>query len=870
MLAHGDWLTIHGDDRLLSAPPVAWATGVLREAATARPDRVDAHRTPIEVAVVDVDDPAAPERTPTGAESHAFRTEAGADEARRVVIAAADDRGRAYALTEVAERLRARGAAGLPIGELVVDRPAVPVRGIQRNFSSVHEDTPWFHDRRFWGEYLDHLALQRFNRFQLALGMQYNYGTGWESRTATDNYLCFAYPFLLEVPGHQVRAQGVDAVERARNLDSLAFIAREVKRRGMHFQLGLWNHAYDFGFDSPHEFPILGVSEENHASYSADALRLLLETVPEIDGITFRVHHEGGIHEEGHERFWDAMFTAASEVGRPLEIDMHAKGVDAALVEAVRKPNLRPVISGKYWAEHMGLPYHQTSIRQMEREPLLWPGADRSMTGVTNGDRRFTRYGYGDFLAEDRPVDFMFRMWPGTQKLLLWGDPAIAAGFGRCATIGGSRGLELCEPLTFKGRRGTGVPGGREVYERGDLRLGVDDWKKFSYTYLLWGRLLYAPDAEPEVWRRHLRAEHGPAAGPLEDALAPLSRILPLMTVVHGVSGANNFYWPEMYVDLAVSYWKQSSHYAFDIPEPRTWEGVSSFDPTLFYAVGEYADAVLADAVTAKHTPLEVAGWIDRMVEDGERALEEAALAADGGATTTRALVDARVLVQLGRFFSGKLRAATSYAIARRVADAGVMARAVDELREAHAAYARIPGIVEGIYRTDLAFGVGVAERGSWRDRTMAMREDLFLLTKELEQLRARTGDERSPRRHRSSRPRVELQLRVPERFERGEAMEVRLEGDDPRVTGATLRFRRLNQAEDVQALPMHAVDGGFAASVPGDYTDSTFPLLVFAEAVLAGEPPVFVPGFADDLANQPYHVVHSTDWREHGSSRVS
>src|SRR5690606_28800260 len=137
--------------------------------------------------------------------------------------------------------------------------------------------------------------------------------------------------------------------------------------------------------------------------------------------------------------------------------------------------------------------------------------------------RRFTRYGYGDFLRENRNFDVLFRIWPGTQRVLLWGDPEFAAGYGRLGTIGGALGVELCEPLTFKGRKGTGEEGGRDPYADPALKLDGQDWRKYRYTYRLWGRLLYNPDADPESWRRFLRAEYGAAAEPVENALAPAS-----------------------------------------------------------------------------------------------------------------------------------------------------------------------------------------------------------------------------------------------------------------------------------------------------------------------------------------------------------
>jgi len=115
---------------------------------------------------------------------------------------------------------------------------------------------------------------------------------------------------------------------------------------------------------------------------------------------------------------------------------------------------------------------------------------------------RYTRYGNADFLRDDRAHGVFYRIWPGTQRLLLWGDPAIAAGFGRSGSFCGSLGVEVCEPLSFKGRRDSGLPGGREGYADAALRLeGGTDWEKFDITYRLFGRLLYDPDEDPSVWR---------------------------------------------------------------------------------------------------------------------------------------------------------------------------------------------------------------------------------------------------------------------------------------------------------------------------------------------------------------------------------
>ncbi|GAA3392795.1 hypothetical protein [Cryptosporangium minutisporangium] len=849
--------TVDGTSSVLEQETVAWAVGRLRSAAPRRGD--------LTVVLIAADDGArlALEGLPDPLdEPESYTLWARSDV--RVVISAADERGFAYALTELAERLTA--SPGLEPGSPEQHRPAVPIRGIARAFSSVEEDLPWFRDRRFWLEYLDFLAAQRFNRFHLALGMQYNYGTP-SGRHATDNYLCFSYPFLLDVPGSGVRVQGLSEQGRDDNFAALAFIARECRRRGLSFQLGLWNHAYDYGWASEHTHPVLGLARQTHAEYCAAALGMLLEKIPEIDGLTLRLHYEGGIFENERQVFWERIFRAVSDADRPITLELHAKGVDQALLDAARKPNLTPMLSFKYWAEHLGLPYHQASIRAFDRAlPVSRErlGELAKLIGITELTRRFTRYGYADFLDEDRDVEVMFRVWPGTQKLLLWGDPALAAGYGRYATFGGSRGVEFSEPLFFKGRKGSGVPGGREVYARDGLRLGAADWRKYRYTYLLWGRLTYDPDARPETWQRLLRADYGDAAADVEQALASLSRILPLVTVVHAPSVSNNVYSPETYRDVPLSAWVRARPYEFDSRAPN-WVEVGSFDPALFYAVGEYADDALAGALSGRYTPLEVAGWIERFVADGEAATERARTHADtDDPQVQRTLIDAAALAGLGRFFAAKLRAAVDYAFFLRSGEPARIDEAVRLLEAAHAAYGSVRDVTAGVYRPGLAFGPAETEWADWGANLDAMADDLRALRLE----RDRAGAAPPPAlasapARRETRWDCGVRVEVPESFVRSEPLVVRVVGEGVAdLSGAALYYRYVDQSKDYVRAEMKRTDEGFAATIPAESTATSYPLMCFAEVRRVDDAPVFVPGFDPDLSNQPYVVVHSTEWK--------
>ncbi len=775
-----------------------------------------------------------------------------------LLLTAADVRGFLYAILEIADRVKYvrdpfAELAAMPPAE---EKPAARTRSVNRLFVSEVEDKPWFYDREFWFEYLTELATNRFNRLQLALGMGYDYG---HDPGVKDNYFCFAYPFLLSVPGYEVKAKGLPEGEAGKNLDMLRFISREAKLRGIHFQLGLWTHAYDPSESPNANYWIEGIHPGNHAAYCRDAVELLVRSCPDIGGITLRSHYESGIPEPADD-FWREIFTGIARAGRKVEIDLHAKGLDFPLLEAAVATNLPVTVSPKYWAEHMGLPYHQAAIRQTEMPAA---SAERpELMKVTATTRRFTRYGYGDFLREDRRYDVMFRLWPGTQRVLLWGDPEMAAGYGRFGTLSGSAGIELCEPLSFKGRKGSGKAGGRDPYKDAELRLKGEEWKKYLYSYRLWGRLLYDPDAGRESRERYLRHEFGGAAEACGQALAHASRILPLVTTAHSPSAANNVYWPEMYANMPIVDQSQPGIYDFDSRPPHTFSAVSPLDPALFYAVDEFVQDLLNERRSGKVSPLEVCDRLLRLANEAETHLAEAAtLAEDRESPSFRRLaVDVSMQIGLGRFFANKLRAAFHHALFERLDDLRQLGEAVTHYRAAKKAWEQTAAIAEKVYREDITFGYVPYMRGHWNDRIQAIAEDLTEMERLYENKRSSGGEGAAtvavsdllqvddPPAYRHS---------APEGYKQGEALMLRLTVEADSALQVRIHYRHLNQLEPYQTEEL-AREGGqwqYAAVIPASYTDSPYPLLYFFEIKRGGQA-WFFPRLEATLSNQPYYVI--------------
>jgi hypothetical protein len=209
-----------------------------------------------------------------------------------------------------------------------------------------------------WPHYLTMLATERFNRFHLAFGLGYD-----DLRQVADSYFLFLYPFLLRVPGYDVRATNLPDTERDRNLETLRFISEQTVARGIEFQLGIWMHGYSWPTSKRAQTTIEGITPENHAAYCRDALTAILGACPAISSVALRIHGESGIAEGSYD-FWKTVFAGVAPCGRKVEIDLHAKGIDTTMINNALATGMPVNVAPKYWAEHLGMPYHQAAIRE--------------------------------------------------------------------------------------------------------------------------------------------------------------------------------------------------------------------------------------------------------------------------------------------------------------------------------------------------------------------------------------------------------------------------------------------------------------------------------------------------------------------------
>jgi hypothetical protein len=788
-----------------------------------------------------------------------------------ILVSGIDPLGYIYGLLELAERVQfgADPSEALHLSAAIQEFPANQVRCVSRYFCSEIEDKPWYYDKEFWRGYLDALVAARFNRFCLAYGLEYDFPRG-----VTDDYLHLPYPYLFQVPGYEgVRvmqlcdpdgkplsaAVPLGGEEQKKNYEMLRFISAETGARGLHFQLGIWTHAYQWT-DSPRAYHnIEGLTADTHAAYCRDALAIILKDCPEIQGLTMRVHGESGIP-EGSWPFWKTLFEAIANCGRKVEIDMHAKGVNQTMIDIGAATGMLLKLGAKYSAEHQSLGYNQADIRALEI-PNPNHKDDQKLFSLSGGSRLFTRYGYGDFLHTNSQAQILFRLWPGSQRHLLCADPEMAAAYGRTAHFCGAAGIDLMEPLTFKGREGSGHPGGRCAYADESLNPKVD-WQKFEYYYRVWGRRLYNPDADLEETRRSLKSSFGLGAGSIETALANSGRILALVTSAHLPSASNHAFWPELNTNMPIVLDSERSPYG-DTPDPKCFGTVSPLDPQLFSTVVEFTGDLLAGKPHAKYSPLDVARWLENMTAASGHALVAARAKARSQSSPEfrRAEEDVLIMNGLGDYFAGKLRSAVLYEIFEQTGSPKAAELAVDQYRKAREAWAKMADRATKVYVADLSYGDVPMRRGNWSDRLPSIDTDLHAMEEKVKNPPSPNGSAQDAERAiqvatgNSERPSSSCKHKSPAAFRPGQSLNLSLQVDPAQATAALLHYRHVNQGERWLSVEMQSGADGYTAAIPGDYTGSIYPLEYYFELRGAGKAWLH-PAFNSTLSNRPYYAI--------------
>jgi hypothetical protein len=294
---------------------------------------------------------------------------------------------------------------------------------------------------------------------------------------------------------------------------------------------------------------------------------------------------------------------------------------------------------------------------------------------------------------------------------------------------------------------------------------------------------------------------------------------------------------------------------------------VSPLDPQIFSTIVEHAHCLLAGTSDAKYSPAEVAQWLEDYTAASTQALERARMQARSRNSPEFKRIEEDVLIQvgLGQFFAAKIRSSLLFVIYQQTGNPEAARLALASYQKARAAWVTMAQRAKGVYVADISYGDIPQRKGHWMDRIPGIDTDLAAMEAKIKDGSIKpTGDPThaagairavTMKPHRYS---VGCNHTVATSFHPGQALPVMLNltGSENKPSAVKLFYRHVNQGERWKNVPMQKSQQAYTAEIPGEYTNSPYPLQYYFE-LSNGSSAWFYPAFNATLSNQPYFALY-------------
>ncbi len=618
-----------------------------------------------------------------------------------LLVAGTDARGLMYAELDVADRIGWSKDRKMPFSEVrdTLESPDAPQRAMSIYTMNRAYWESRFYDEAYWARYLDTLAQNRFDSLVVIFGYE------------NGGFLAPCYPYFFDVDQFpDVRMIGITREQQQRNLAALNRLIRMAHDRGVDFTVGIWDHIYrggvqgggiagaDEAIRKPTPGLVWGLTGENLIPYTQAALAKFIQAVPDLDAIQFRMHDESGLKPDEQLEFWRSVFRMMKQNAPHLRLDLRAKGLPDAVIDAALEIGVKFRITTKYWMEQMGLPFHPTHINVQ--------------------DQLNRRHSYADLLRYPQQYQMHWRLWPGgTARVLLWGDPEYARRFVGSTHLYNGDGFEVNEPLTTKMEA---QPHDMKPFEllQPQYRYYDYEFERYWHFFQSFGRIGYNPNTPAEVWQREFEKRFGPDAAPyLEKGLHIASWVLPRIVA----SCIPYSYFP------MTRGWVEKERIG-DLPVYARAEGS---DIQQFASFDEEAQNLSSGNETAKTRPLDTSRWFEQTSRDLNAQIAEAEkrIGRRRSKEFNSTIVDLKILANLALYHARRIPAAVSYRLFERTRDVSALDEAITHERDAIEAWRQLVAAAGDVYADDLMMGLRSADLcGHWKDELAALEKGLRTL----------------------------------------------------------------------------------------------------------------------------------------------
>jgi len=746
------------------------------------------------------------------------------------IISGSDERGLAYALMEIAERVEAYGEKALIELEDEIVSPTVSVRGIDKIVCNTG-DTSWWMSEDYWRYYLGEMLAARFNRLVMLVGFD-------------TSYLSPPYAFFVDVPEFPDVKLKVEHVNRRQHLAALRRLGQLAHEYGMEFVFATWQQTL---WLAEQVSMVEGI--EDLTSYCAAGIRELVLQCPEIDVLHLRVNHEAGVGTQiTAEEYWFRQLDGLAEAkrqGRDIKLDLRAKGLTDPMIKYAKELGLDLTVSTKYWCEQAGLPYHLTQMRTEELVRL-------------DNFNHSRRYSYSDMLKKPKLHKFLYRLWnDGSTDLLTWGDPDYVKRFAASMDLGNAVGFEIMPLLSLKGGPEDAKYLGWNLFDDPAYQPEGYEESRYWLSNRLFGRIGYNVNENDEAWMRPMRLKFGKAAENLMAAVTAGSKLIPFTVGYHMPVHPQLAYWAEFSTGGAL--FPEHNHTPLIKRNKVTYQNTEPGDAGLFYPIDAYVKDHLAGKEDGRYTPWQVVKWLEGIYENVSKYLKLAE--EDGIPETPEArgvVLDMKMLGEFALYHRYKTVAAVMLCLYEGTKDKVYLASSIRMMRKAREKWLAYAKLGEK-YHHHLAFFVGnkgVARAGNWKDFIPELDADLSMLESMISGDIAEYPEIIIPQANVTSPGWFDD---VPACCNANERLKVTLKTNAQDVFRGeiSVRYRHTNQMEGkFRRLSMHFDGGKWYAEIPADYIVPEWDLLVYFEAIAPNGDGMIFPGIWHSAHPLPYHIV--------------
>ena len=746
------------------------------------------------------------------------------------VISGSDERGLAYALTEMAERVESYGEQALiELGEYN-QSPHTAVRGMDRLIANTG-DCQWWMNEEYWRWYLEELLAARFNRLVLLVGFD-------------TPYLSPPYPFFVDVPEYPDVKVITPELDRTEHLTALRRLGQLAHEYGMEFVFATWQQSL---WTSDQTAMVGGI--DDLAAYCAAGMRELVLQCPEIDMVQFRVNHEAGVGTQiTAEDFWYGMIdglASAKDKGRTVRLDLRAKGLTDNMIAYAKECGFELTVSTKYWCEQAGLPYHLTRMRTEE------------LTRLDNLNHA-RRYSYADMHKKPRLHNFLYRLWnDGSTDLFTWGDPDYVRRFVASLELGDAAGFELMPPLSLKGGAQDMIYTGWHIFDDPKMRHGRYEDERYWLFWRLFGRIGYDLHEDNEAWLRPMKQKFGAAADYLIASLSVASRIVPFIVASHMPVHPQLHYWAELSTGAAL-FAEHNHNQAFKYAGV-TYQSTEPSDAGVFYPIDVYVRDSAERQEDGRYTPYQRMAWLVNMSCNTHLYLEQARAAGLPDTPEGRGLeLDLMMLCNLALYHCRKIAAAIEFSRYERTGNKQHISLSYGYMLEAREFWNTLATLGKA-YHKNLVFMVGGGKyrTGTWGDYLPEIDADIEKLKEIYGSEAIETSSVKLSGLGQISPPAWKDNL--PSSCAANKSLPVTLEvcAQDSFRGNVRIRYRHTNQLEGAfLSAELVYLNGAWHGEIPGEYITPEWDLLVYFEAVSHEGDGIIYPGLWHPNHALPYHIV--------------